>query len=88
MIDDGALPKGAIERHNVQDAAGGSGTMRTKTRTEKSVQSQLAQAFKDGAAYVASSQGVAKGTAFERACTECAERRTKEIVNAFNKAEK
>lgn len=82
------MPDGIIiiERHNVKDEAGGdSGTIPLKTEREKGIQRQLALAFKEGAAYVASNCGVAKGSVYERACTECAEKRTKEVEKVIKK---
>jgi|GEM_PF-3976373 len=77
---------GTIERHNVKDETGGSGTFPPKTRLEKDIQRQLALAFKEGASYTVSNGGVAKGSAYEHFCTECAEKRTGEIVKAIKKA--
>lgn len=75
-----------IERHNVRDATPGeSGTIPAKTELEKDVQRQLALAFKEGASWATRNHGVSKGRAFEHACTECAERKTKEVIKIIKK---
>lgn len=80
--------EGIIERHNVMDQeseAGHAGARPVKTRLQKDVQRQIALAFKEGAEYVVNNNGVAKGRSYENACTECAEKRTREVELIFKK---